>query len=515
MLKTLFILFSIITITSAVFAQQNHSTVKGIIYDSINKIPLSSASIVFYNKSDSTINGLQITDYNGHFLITGLPAKTPMYYIVTFTGYYPFSGTLQIDSGNAVIELNNIKMKLLDSTGLEDVIVKSVAALKMNNDTLEINPEAFKLDSEAVVEDMLLRVPGMMIWADGTIMMNGKKIDNVLVDGKPFFGGQANIATQNLPKDAIEKVQLYQQKNLTKMDGLDIDKKDSLYSLNIRLKANKKKGTFGKLSAGYGTGEKHDVSGVLQGYNPKNQIGVAVGTDNINKTTGLGTNAFLENTFKQSSMSYKYDTPSINGDKKNIWGSTKFQHSFNESDNGQYYSRLSGDYTYTNTDLNTINSTEQSNNLITYIQHNTDIFQADNSTSTHDANLLFERKNKFGHFISINTAYKNDEANNNSTSTNNVFNNNTEVSFNDVRNYSRKRRNNVNLEAIILNNSGSSYKDNNSLKNYSLNVSATYNDNNSFTHINNIFKSYIDTIPSSTIVRNYNTASNDFNGSAS
>lgn len=511
MIKLLLIFISCCILFSHVSAQQKKDTVKGIVYDSVNDIPLSSASVVFYKRVDSTIQGFQITGDNGEFSVTELPTMTQMYFIITFAGYKSYNASIQLDSNNTVLNLKRINLKPLDSTNLKDVVVTSVLPLKMNKDTLEINPDAFKLDSDAVVEDMLFRVPGMMVWSDGTITMNGKKIDNVLVDGKPFFGGQANIATQNLPKDAIEKIQLYEQKDPTKIDGVDKNKKDSLYSMNIQLKTDKKTGIFGKVTVGYGTNKRYDVSGILQGYNPKNQLGVAVGADNINKTTGIGTNAFLENTFKQSFMSYRYGNPSIPGTKENIWGSAKFQHSFNESDNGQFYSRLSGDYTYTHTDLNNINNTDRTNNLITYTQHNTANSQSDNSTGTHAANLSYEQKSKFGHFISVETTFNNINSDNNSISTNNIFRNDTAISINDVQNYSKNRGNNININANIVSNSG----DDNSLKNYSLYVNAFHNDNNTFTHTNNIFKSYVDSIPSNTIVRNYTTSSADFNGFAS
>ena len=82
----------------------------------------------------------------------------------------------------------------------------------MNGDTLEINPAAFKMKNDAVVEELLNQVSGITIWSDGTITVNGKKVQSLLVDGKPFLGAtDPRVATQNLPKSAIEKIQLYQE----------------------------------------------------------------------------------------------------------------------------------------------------------------------------------------------------------------------------------------------------------------------------------------------------------------
>lgn len=493
-------------------AQQKNGTVKGIIYDSVEDIPLTSATVVICKKADSTFLNFQVTDYKGEFNITGLPAKTPMYLTVTYTGYNAYTKNISFDPGKDTLDLKKIHLEHKDSNQLMDVEIKSVAPIKMNGDTLEINPDAFKLDSNAVVEDMLLRVPGMVVWSDGTITMNGKKIEKLLVDGKPFFGGQTNIATQNLPKDAIKKIQLYQEKDMTKLNGSEDKKQDSLYSMNIQLKEDKKKGIFGKVSAGYGTDKRYDAYGVLQAYDPKNQMGIAFGTDNINKSSGIGSDAFLQNTFKQNFLYYRYSNPSISGIKRNIWGSGKFQHSFNETDNGQFFSRLTGDYTYTNTNLNNTSNTDQTDNILDYKQHSISSSQSNNTTGTHTASFVYERRKKFGDYININTNFNHTDDDDENTSVNNVSRNDTSISYNNVATDTKLKNNNFSVGGII---SSNDYQNKRSpLKNYFFNFNVNYNDNNSLTHTNNVFRSFIDTIPSSTIIRNYNNNSNNFSANA-
>lgn len=512
MRKTLLFICIIIAAFSAK-AQQKGGTVKGIIYDSINDIPLSSASVVFYKKADSSIQGFQITDYNGGFSAPELPFKTPMYFVVSFTGYGSYTDTIQLDAKNAISDLGTINLKQLEAGSLQDVVIKSVVPIKMNKDTLEINPEAFNLDSNAVVEDMLFRVPGMVVWSDGTITMNGKKIEKLLVDGKPFFGGDTKIATQNLPKNAIEKIQLYEEKDLTKVQGVDNDKKDSLYSMNVQLKEDKKKGLFGKVGAGYGTDNRYDGSGVLQAYDPKNQIGIAFGLDNTNKMDGIGTDAFINNTFKQGFMFYRYGNPNLSGIKKNIWGTTKFQHSFNEANNGQFFSRITGDYTYKSSSLINNNTTEQTDNLIDYNQTSKSESSSHNSSDTHDANIVYDRRNKYSNFINITTKLNHTNQEDNSNSSKNVFRNDTAISYNHVNNYSKSNSNNVNMN--IMTSSNGWINQDNALNSYSLSLNANYYNNDAFNHTENVFQSYIDTIASNTLIRNYHTNSDNFNATAS
>ena len=494
-------------------AKVKGGSIKGVIYDSVNDVPLNGASVVFYKKADSTIQGFAISDYAGAFLSAELPVKLPMYYIVTYTGYSPVIDSLQLDSVGRVLDLGKIDVHLLPAGSLSDVVVKSVVPIKMNKDTLEINPEAFKLDSNAVVEDMLLRVPGMVVWSDGTITMNGKKIEKLLVDGKPFFGGDTKIATQNLPKNAIKKIQLFQQKDLTKIQGVDNDKKDSLYSMNVQLKEDKKNGMFGKVNVGYGTDGRYDESGVLQVYDPKNQAGIAFGMDNTNKTSGIGNDAFLQNTFKQSFRYFGYGDPKLSGIKKNIWGSAKWQHSFNEANNGQFYSRITGDYTFKSTDLDNVSSTSQTDNLINYNQTSNSNSTSHNSTDTHDANIVYDRRNKYSNFININSKLNHTNQQNNSSSFNNVFRNDTAISSNQVQNYSTSNSNNVSLNMMTSSNGW--LNQDNSLNSYSLFLNSNYSSDHSFNHTQNVFNSFVDTIASNTLIRNYNTNSDNFNASAS
>ncbi|MFD2144812.1 hypothetical protein [Mucilaginibacter antarcticus] len=93
----------------------------------------------------------------------------------------------------------------IDKTLNEVVITADVAPMQMRGDTLEFNAAAFKLDTNAVAEDLLRALPGVTVWADGIITVNGKKINELLVMGKSFFGGDNKIALQNIPKTLSRK----------------------------------------------------------------------------------------------------------------------------------------------------------------------------------------------------------------------------------------------------------------------------------------------------------------------
>ncbi|MGV6944994.1 outer membrane beta-barrel protein [Sphingobacterium kyonggiense] len=154
---------------------------------------------------------------------------------------------------------------------IEEVVL-SLPPLYMKNDTLIINPSGFKLKKNSVVEDLLTKVPGIVIWADGKITINGKVVPNVLVDGKPFMGGEIIVATRNIPNEAIKHVKVYEKNASEDDDRMEID---------IVLK--KKQGLFGNISLGYGTNHRKEGMATINYFNRKHQYSAVWGRNNLNK----------------------------------------------------------------------------------------------------------------------------------------------------------------------------------------------------------------------------------------
>ncbi|MFT4095152.1 MAG: carboxypeptidase-like regulatory domain-containing protein, partial [Niabella sp.] len=143
------------------FAQKKIGAVKGSVYDSLNDYALQSASVTVFKQADSSIVEFQLSNETGEFDIKNLPVRTPLYFVVTHTGYRSFLANFQLDSTAPVKDFKKLSLLLKGDGEMEEVTIKAVQPIRMNGDTLEINPDAFKLDSSAVVEDMLLRVPGL------------------------------------------------------------------------------------------------------------------------------------------------------------------------------------------------------------------------------------------------------------------------------------------------------------------------------------------------------------------
>lgn len=274
------LVFILLLLSGASFGQKE-GTIKGTVIGSPDSSALRSATVTVYKSADSALVNYQLTKERGGFEIKGLPLKTDLFVSITHTGYAGFLKAIYLDSLQMHIDFKAIS--LVKDTGqlLEEVVVKSVAPVTMNGDTLEINPAGIKLDSNEVVDELLSRVPGITRWQDSSLTVNGRKVTKLYVDGRPFFDGSFNMAVKNLPKHAVDKIQVYQEKDIYKQTAAEIAR-DSTVVMNIKLKPDKRKGYFGNTTAQIGNNDSYGGNASLQLYNKKTNLGFS-GNGNIVK----------------------------------------------------------------------------------------------------------------------------------------------------------------------------------------------------------------------------------------
>jgi hypothetical protein len=159
----------------------------------------------------------------------------------------------------------------------------------INGDSVEFNSENFKTAPNAVVEDLLKKMPGMEVDKSGGITVNGKKVTKVFVNGKEFFTGDPMMATKNLPADAVDKIQVYDRKSDQAMfTGIDDGSEET--AINLKLKKDRNKSTFGKLNAGAGTPSVFDAQGNVNVINNEEQFSAIGGANNTNRQNFSGRN---------------------------------------------------------------------------------------------------------------------------------------------------------------------------------------------------------------------------------
>ncbi|TXH20231.1 MAG: hypothetical protein E6Q95_06055 [Chitinophagaceae bacterium] len=363
------VLFCGVLHNTSVNAQTTDSTgsIKGKAKDSIYNFMLTSATVAVYKDADGALLQYTLPNNFGEFTVEKLPFNIPLKLVLTHVGYKDLVKQLSLSPTQKIKDLGTLFLyqNERDSSGniLEEVVVKSIPPMRMNGDTIEFNADAFnKMDKNATAEDLMRRLPGFTIWSDGEITYNGKKINAVLVGGKPFMGStSASVATQNLPKDALDKIQVYQQRD-------EKNPLDSTMFANIKLKENKKLGYFGKLSTGMGSAPsskggseerlKYAADGMLSGFNKKLQITTVGAFNNINKLANNTEELLKTASFKSEGTNINYQSDfELPGVNKHIAGGATMQYDFIPETAFMKLSRLKADYFYRQTKNTTENTT--------------------------------------------------------------------------------------------------------------------------------------------------------------
>src|SRR3982751_1704385 len=207
MRKLALILFIVFT---SIAARSQLGTIKGTIYDTINKEHLSNTVIALLRSQDSVLYKFTRSDKDGNF---NLQHISPGKYIVLVTEntYADYIENITIN-GDTTITLGSVPMTLKANLLKEVIVQQQIAAMRMKGDTLEYAADSFKVRQGASVEEMLKRLPGIQVDKDGKITAQGEKVEKVLVDGEEFFGDDPTVATRNLQADAVEKVQVFDKK---------------------------------------------------------------------------------------------------------------------------------------------------------------------------------------------------------------------------------------------------------------------------------------------------------------
>ena len=255
-------------------------TIKGTVIDtSGDETPLPT--VMLLNPSDSTLVNFTRGDDKGSFTFKNVK-NVPYLLKVSYVGYLPLQVHLK-PSTDEVNDLGKLRIKPITNELLEVVVKAAKATLSIRGDTIEYDASSFKVPPGSTVEDMLRRLPGIEVDADGNIKAQGKDVKRVYVDGKMFFGDDPKAATKNLGAETISKIQVYNEASeQSKLTGVEDGKKEK--AMNLELKDEYKRGAFGKITGAVGTEERWATRGNYNRFNKKEQFSIIGYANNINQT---------------------------------------------------------------------------------------------------------------------------------------------------------------------------------------------------------------------------------------
>ena len=231
---------------------------------------------------DSSLYSYTVSDHKGEFSLYRLPADKIYKLIVSSVGYESFKQIVQFNKETSLKTLQ-IQLKQV-SHNLNEVIIKAERTpVLVKNDTIEFIAEAFKTRPNAVVEELLKKLPGVQVYQDGTINVNGKKVRRILINGKGFFGTDTRIASRNLNADLIDKIQITDDREEDPNKIVNDNFVEKV--IDLKLKAKIKKSIFGKIHGAAGTNDRYDLGGILNIFRDTLQISVIGFSNNANQSS--------------------------------------------------------------------------------------------------------------------------------------------------------------------------------------------------------------------------------------
>lgn len=242
--------------------------------------PLESATVYVEKASDSSLVTYSISERDGKFHLSGTTEAKKVNFRISYAGFQTYNRSLEIEKS---LELGDITMKMQDNT-LDEILVQGTSApISVKKDTLEFNADSFSTQPNANLEELMKRLPGVEIDSNGDITVNGKPVSRVMVNGEEFFGDDHRIATKNLPKDIIDKIQVTDTKTRSEeFTGKPGDPENK--TVNITIKEDKNQGYFARATVGGGTDDRYEMSAIANYFRDDLRISALGSSNNINSS---------------------------------------------------------------------------------------------------------------------------------------------------------------------------------------------------------------------------------------
>jgi hypothetical protein len=279
----------------------SQSLIKGEVKD-LNNESIRSASIILKDNNGKIITYTYTdelgkyelkTDKLGQFILTA-----------SSMGFEQKSIDVTIENNNENKTIDFILNTKI--TEIKEIIIQSKRPFTIKNDSIFFNADFYKQGNEQTVEDLLKKIPGLNIDANGTIKVGNQEIEKVMIDGDDMFEKGYKILTKNMPVQPIDQVQLLQNYSNNKhLKGIENSNK---VALNLTLKEDAKRVWFGNINSGYGlvSENRYEFKGNLMNFGKKNKYYFLTNLNNIGVDATVDINHLIR--------PYRFDEPASIGD---------------------------------------------------------------------------------------------------------------------------------------------------------------------------------------------------------
>lgn len=246
-----------------------------------------------FNVIDSTLSAKEayVTYFSGNgkeqpaeFSLK-MPRKTGVYYLsLEFDKYNPLTRPLEIKrigSRESMLDLDEIVLTRAPKKLGEVVVTATKVKFYNKGDTLVFNADAFELAEGSMLDALVSQLPGVELKENGQIYVNGRFVENLLLNGKDFFKGDNSIMLDNLGSYMVKDVAVYEKSSaMSEFAGRDVEKKD--FVMDVRLKKEYRRGWIANVEAGGGTNSRYLGRMFGMHYTDFSRIALFANINNLN-----------------------------------------------------------------------------------------------------------------------------------------------------------------------------------------------------------------------------------------
>lgn len=260
--------------------------VSGSIVESDTREVLPQVNIQLLS-NDSVLVASTNTNDKGEFLLSAQKAGQ---YIVCakIMGFTPLVRNVQLSKQEPLLKLGILKMIPI-TTDMDELNVSALARMMtMKKDTLLFNTAALRLPPNASLAALMKQLPGISVDRDGNLTYLGRIVNQILVDGKPFFGN-VNTALVNMPTDAVQNVKIYEKTDEDKDFRGELDTEKATV-VDLSIKEEYKSEWMANVDLGGGTNKRYIGKAFVTNFTDRRRTAAYVQTNNISQSQRVDEN---------------------------------------------------------------------------------------------------------------------------------------------------------------------------------------------------------------------------------
>jgi len=263
---------------TAIIATAQEVTIRGKVVSVDDSSPLPSATVRFTSMKDTSVVRGSYTERDGTFSIKNMPVGS-WKLSISYVGYQKLESTQFLRESRS--DLGTFRLKRDTVSGKAVEIEATAVRMEVKGDTMDYNAQAFKTNPNATAEDLVKKMPGITV-ENGTVRAQGEEVRRVTVDGREFFGDDAQATLKNLPADMVDRVQVFDRgSDLSMFSGFDDG--NTSKQMNLVTRKDRRNGAFGRVYAGYGDQDRYAAGGTINDFRGMQRLTVLGMSNNINQ----------------------------------------------------------------------------------------------------------------------------------------------------------------------------------------------------------------------------------------